>query len=35
MAINPIIDIEKIVRSLLKHQLSAYPFSDPKRCGGC
>src|SRR5208337_394516 len=28
MAINPIVYTEKIVRSFLKYQLSAYPFSD-------
>jgi ATP-dependent helicase YprA (DUF1998 family) len=30
MAINPIVYTEKIVRSFLKYQLSAYPFSDPR-----
>ena len=30
MAINPIIYTEKIVRSFLKYQLSAYPFADPR-----
>ena len=28
MAINPVVYTEKIVRSFLKYQLSAYPFSD-------
>ena len=30
MAINPIVYTEKIVRSFLKYQLSAYPFADPR-----
>ena len=30
MAINPVVYTEKIVRSFLKYQLSAYPFSDPR-----
>lgn len=30
MAINPIVYTEKIVRSFLKYQLSAYPFSDAR-----
>ncbi|HEX7376777.1 MAG TPA: DEAD/DEAH box helicase [Pirellulales bacterium] len=30
MAINPIVYTEKIVRSFLKYQLAAYPFSDPR-----
>lgn len=30
MAINPTAYTEKIVRSFLKYQLSAYPFSDPR-----
>ena len=28
MALNPIVYTEKIVRSFLKYQLSAYPFAD-------
>ena len=28
MAINPVVYTEKIVRSFLQYQLSAYPFSD-------
>lgn len=30
MAINPTVYTERIVRSFLKYQLSAYPFSDPR-----
>ena len=30
MAINPIVYTEKIVRSFLKYQLTAYPFSDAR-----
>lgn len=30
MAINPIVYTEKVVRSFLKYQLSAYPFTDPR-----
>lgn len=30
MAINPISYTEKVVRSFLKYQLTAYPFSDPR-----
>ena len=30
MALNPIAYAEKIVRSFLKYQLTAYPFSDPR-----
>src|SRR4051812_35689049 len=30
MAINPIVYTEKIVRSFLKYQLSAYPFADAR-----
>jgi len=30
MALNPIAYTEKIVRSFLKYQLTAYPFSDPR-----
>ncbi len=30
MALNPIAYTEKIVRSFLRYQLSAYPFSDPR-----
>ncbi len=30
MAINPVVYTEKIVRSFLKYQLSAYPFSDTR-----
>ena len=33
MAINPIVYTEKIVRSFLKYQLSAYPFADPRLHG--
>jgi hypothetical protein len=33
MAIHPIVYTEKIVRSFLKHQLSAYPFSDTRLHG--
>lgn len=29
MALNPIVYTEKVVRSFLKYQLSAYPFADP------
>ncbi len=30
MAINPIIYTEKVVRSFLRYQLTAYPFTDPR-----
>lgn len=30
MAINPIVYTERVVRSFLKYQLSAYPFADPR-----
>lgn len=30
MALNPIVYTEKVVRSFLKYQLSAYPFADPE-----
>lgn len=30
MAINPIVYTEKVVRSFLKYQLTAYPFADPR-----
>ncbi len=33
MALNPIAYTEKIVRSFLKYQLTAYPFSDPRLHG--
>lgn len=33
MALNPIAYTEKIVRSFLRYQLSAYPFSDPRLHG--
>lgn len=28
MALNPIVFTEKVVRSFLRYQLTAYPFSD-------
>lgn len=37
MALNPIVFTEKVVRSFLRYQLTAYPFSDEGlsvRCGG-
>ena len=30
MALNPIVFTEKVVRSFLRYQLTAYPFSDPR-----
>ena len=30
MAINPIAYTEKVIRSFLKYQLTAYPFADPR-----
>lgn len=30
MAINPVVYTERVVRSFLKYQLSAYPFADPR-----
>jgi hypothetical protein len=33
MAINPVAYTEKVIRSFLKYQLTAYPFSDPRLHG--
>jgi hypothetical protein len=30
MTLNPIIDTETVVRSFLRHQLTAYPFADER-----
>jgi len=38
MALNPIVFTEKVVRSFLRYQLTAYPFADEtlqSRCGNC
>ena len=29
MALNPVVYIEKVAKSFLRYQLTAYPFSDP------
>ena len=37
MALNPVAFTEKVVRSFLRYQLTAYPFADEGctgRCGG-
>ncbi|MEI7768038.1 MAG: hypothetical protein WCJ97_11450 [Phycisphaerae bacterium] len=33
MALNPITYTEKVVRSFLRYQLTAYPFTDPRLHG--
>lgn len=30
MVLNPIVFTEKVVRSFLRYQLTAYPFADPQ-----
>ncbi len=34
MALNPIVFTEKVVRSFLRYQLTAYPFAKERPCFG-